>query len=63
MSTITESASKNGISDLGEISMLENFFQNPELKTTLNEAERFRKIRYLVLIPTVICGFFGAAYL
>lgn len=63
MSLITESAKQNHISDLGEISMLENFFQNPEVKSEISHAEHFRKIRYVVLIPTTIIVFTLLIYL
>jgi len=54
MSIITDYATKIGITDFSEISMLENFFQNPEITGDLREAEKWRIRRYMVLIPGVI---------
>lgn len=46
MSKISESCKKYNIQDLGEISVLESFFQNSEVAHELQEAEKYRKIRY-----------------
>lgn len=51
MSRITDICKKNNIQDLSEISHLEAFFQDPDINKELENAEKFRKIRYLVLIP------------
>lgn len=45
--------------------MLENFFQNQEIKDGISHAEHFRKIRYAVLIPSIlivmgICIYLGS---
>ena len=53
MSRITDICKKNNIQDLEEISHLEAFFQNPDINQELERAEKFRKIRYMVLIPLV----------
>jgi hypothetical protein len=54
MSTITDSCKKYNITDFAELSMLEAFFAQPEISDELSRAEKFRKIRYAVLIPLVI---------
>lgn len=53
MSRITDICKKNNIQDLAEISHLEAFFQDPDINKELENAEKFRKIRYMVLIPLV----------
>lgn len=56
MSTITEACKKYKIGDLAEISMLEGFFANPEISSELTRAEKYRKIRYVILILTALCA-------
>lgn len=63
MSIITDYAAKIGITDFSEISMLENFFQNPEITGDLREAEKWRIRRYMVLIPALILTIGGLLYL
>lgn len=59
---LSEYANKIGIRDLAEISMLENFFQNPEMKQELQEAEKWRIRRYFVLIPAILLTIVGISY-
>ncbi len=57
MSKITEILNKNWIDDLSEISMLENFFEDYEIKKELEEIEEKRKKRQLALViitPTIL---------
>lgn len=63
MTEITEILNTSWIEDLAEISMLENFFQDQEIKDELEKAEKNRKKRQLSLIIIIPLVFFGSIFL
>ncbi len=54
MSIVTGYLSKSGITDMKEVSMLENFFQNPEIIGEMEQAEKNRIRRYAWLVPSIV---------
>lgn len=63
MSKITEILNNSWIDNLDEISMLENFFQDQEIKDELEKAEKNRKKRQLYLTIIIPLVFFGSVFL
>lgn len=54
MSDVARCCKKYNIQDFAEVSMLENFFEQGEIQSELAEAEKFRKIRYVVLFVALL---------
>jgi len=63
MSKITDLIAKSWIQDLAEISLLENFFNDPEIVSELQEVEKNRKKRQLALILMIPLVFFLIIYI